>query len=81
MAKSIASLRYINPIPEYIRLQNFDTLAENILLTGDKDGLELVERNKIIISNASCSSCSKYAAEARMRLWLSKYIEHNLSIS
>jgi len=52
---------------------SFDELAEQIKQTGDEAGLRLVSNQRENIEKASCTSCEKNKATARLRVWLAKY--------
>jgi len=72
MAKSIASLRYRNPVPEHIRALDFNALVERIEATGEQTGHELVAAQRERVSHATCTPCARNAATATLRVWLSK---------
>ena len=59
-------------IPVELRALDLDALATHIEATGDAEGIDMVARQRALIDSATCSPCARNAAEARLRIWLTR---------
>jgi hypothetical protein len=55
-----------------LRALDIDALATRIEATGDSEGIDMVARQRALIDSATCSPCARHAAEARLRMWLTR---------
>jgi hypothetical protein len=62
-------------IPAELRALDLAALAARIEETGDVEGVDMVTRQRAIIAAAACSPCARHAAEARLRMWLTRKAE------
>ena len=59
-------------IPDALRAMDFDALSARIEATGDAEGIDMVARQRAIMTAAACGPCARHAAEARLRMWLTR---------
>jgi hypothetical protein len=65
-------MRETRMVSPALRAMDFPALAARIEATGDESGLALIAAQREYMDSAACSPCARRAAEARLRIWLTR---------